>query len=79
MCASVLPAASHCGLNRHTHHVYTADGSSRYLSVIDSVTLQPLGTVGTGRSAATLAVDPTTDMIYVVVKPAGLAAVYHDP
>jgi len=67
------------GFNRHTHHVYTADGSSRYISVVDSVTLKPLGTVGSGRSAATMAVDPTTDRVYVLVKPAGLVAVYHDP
>lgn len=67
------------GFNRHTHHVYTADGSSRYVSVVDSVTMQPLGTVGTGRSASTLAVDPSMDTVYVMVKPAGVVAVYHDP
>jgi DNA-binding beta-propeller fold protein YncE len=65
--------------NAHTHHVYTADGSSKYVSVVDSASLKPLGTSGTGRSASSIAVDPTTDMVYVLVKPAGLIAVYHDP
>jgi DNA-binding beta-propeller fold protein YncE len=59
--------------------VYTADGGSRYMSVIDAVTLKPLGVIGTGRRAATLAVDPTTDLIYVAAKPAGIIGVYHDP
>jgi DNA-binding beta-propeller fold protein YncE len=63
----------------HSHHVYTADGGSRYISVIDAVNMKPLGTVGTGRSASTLAVDPVTDQVFVAVKPAGIIAVYHDP
>jgi DNA-binding beta-propeller fold protein YncE len=63
----------------HTHHVYTADGGSKQISVIDAVSLRPLGTVGTGRSASTIAVDPVTDDVFVAVKPAGIIGVYHDP
>jgi DNA-binding beta-propeller fold protein YncE len=65
--------------NQHTHHVYTADASSKHVSVIDSVSLKPLGVAGTGREAATLATDPTTDMVYVMVAHAGIVGVYHDP
>jgi DNA-binding beta-propeller fold protein YncE len=65
--------------NPHLHHVYTADGGSRYVSVIDTVSLKPLGVFGTGREAATLAMDPTTDMVYVMVARAGIVATYHDP
>lgn len=65
--------------NPHSHHVYTADGGSKQISVIDAVSLKPLGTVGTGRSASTLAVDPTSDQVFVAVKPAGIIGVYHDP
>jgi DNA-binding beta-propeller fold protein YncE len=65
--------------NQHLHHVYTADGGSRYVSVIDTVSLKPLGVFGTGPEAGTLAVDPTTDMVYVMVARAGIVATYHDP
>ena len=65
--------------NPHTHHVYTADGSTRQVSVIDTVSLKPLGVAGTGRQAATLAVDPTTDMVFVMVARASIVGVYHDP
>ena len=65
--------------NPHTRHVYTADGGSRYVSVIDSPTMKPLGVNGTGPSASTIAVDPTTDTIYIAVKRPGIIAVYHDP
>jgi len=65
--------------NPHLHHVYTADGGSRYVSVIDTVNLKPLGVFGTGPEAGTLAVDPTTDMVYVMVARAGIVATYHDP
>ena len=65
--------------NPHRHHVYTADGGSRYVSVVDAVSLKPLGVAGTGPEAATLAVDPTTDLVYVIVPRAGIVAVYHDP
>jgi DNA-binding beta-propeller fold protein YncE len=65
--------------NPHLHHVYTADGGSRYVSVIDTVSLKPLGVFGTGPEAGTLAMDPTTDMVYVMVARAGIVATYHDP
>lgn len=65
--------------NAHTHHVYTADGGSRYVSVVDAVSLKPLGVAGTGPGAATLAVDPTTDLVYVMVPRAGIVTIYHDP
>jgi DNA-binding beta-propeller fold protein YncE len=66
-------------VNPHTHHLYTADAGSRQVSVIDTVSLKPLGVNGTGPEAAGLAVDPTTDLIYVMVGRAGIVAVYHDP
>jgi DNA-binding beta-propeller fold protein YncE len=65
--------------NPNRHHVYTANGSSRNVSVIDTKTLQPLGVAGTGVGAATMAVDPTTDTVYVMVARAGIVAIYHDP
>jgi DNA-binding beta-propeller fold protein YncE len=65
--------------NPHTHHAYTADAGSRYVSVVDSVSLQPLGVAGTGPDAGTLATDPTTDLVYVMVARAGIIGVYHDP
>jgi DNA-binding beta-propeller fold protein YncE len=65
--------------NPHRHHVYTANGSSRNVSVVDSVSLKPLGVAGTGVEAATMAVDPTTDLVYVMVARAGIVAIYHDP
>jgi DNA-binding beta-propeller fold protein YncE len=65
--------------NPHRHHVYTADGGSRHVSVVDAVSLKPLGVAGTGPEASTLAVDPTTDLVYVMVPRAGIIAVYHDP
>ena len=65
--------------NPHLHHVYTADGGSSYISVIDSVTMKPLGVAGSAPSASTIATDPTTDMVYVAVKRTDLISVYHDP
>jgi DNA-binding beta-propeller fold protein YncE len=65
--------------NPHRHHVYTADGGSRYVSVVDTQSLKPLGTVGTGPGAATIAADPTSDLVFVMVPRAGIVAVYHDP
>jgi len=65
--------------NAHRHHVYTADGGSSYVSVVDSVSMKPLGVVGSAPSASTIATDPTTDMVYVAVKRTDLIAVYHDP
>ena len=65
--------------NPHTHHVYTANGGTRDVSVIDSTSLKPLGVAGTGRGAGTLAIDPTTDMVYVMAARAGIVGVYHDP
>jgi len=66
-------------VNSHTHHVYTADAGSQQVSVVDTISLKPLGVNGTGPEAATLAVDPTTDMLYVMVTRAGIVGVYHDP
>lgn len=65
--------------NPHTHHVYTANGGSRNVSVIDTVNLKPLGVVGTGPQAGTMAVDPTTNTVYVMLARAGIIAIYHDP
>ena len=66
-------------INPHNHHLYTANGGSRNLSVIDIVSLQPLGEQGTGPSGDGVAVDPTTNTVYVIVGRAGIIAVYHDP
>ena len=65
--------------NEHTHHVYTANAGSRNVSIVDSPTMKPLGIVGTGRDAGTIATDSTTDLVYVAVARAGIIAVYHDP
>lgn len=65
--------------NSHLHHVYVANGSSNNLSVIDSASLKPLGIVGTGKIAATVAADPATDTVWVAVARAGIIAEYHDP
>ena len=66
-------------LNTHLHHLYTANGGSRNLSVIDTISLQPRGEVGTGPSGDGVAADPATDLVYVIVGRAGIIAVYHDP
>jgi DNA-binding beta-propeller fold protein YncE len=65
--------------NTHNHHVYAANGGSKNLSVIDAVALKPLGVVGTGPIAKSVAVDPTTDLVYALVGRAGIVGVYHDP
>lgn len=66
-------------LNTHLHHLYVANSGSRNMSVIDTVTLKPLGVNGTGRAAHSVTTDPTTDMVYVGVERAGIIGVYHDP
>jgi DNA-binding beta-propeller fold protein YncE len=66
-------------INLHKHHLYTANGGSRNLSVIDTNTFKPLGIVGTGPSGDGVAADPTSDLVYVMVGRAGIVAVYHDP
>lgn len=66
-------------LNPHKHHLYTANGGSRNLSVIDTISLQPLGEVGTGPSGDGIAVDPSSDLVFVIVGRPGIIAVYHDP
>jgi len=65
--------------NPHVHHVYVANAGSNNLSVIDSASLKPLGLVGTGRQAASVAADPNNDRVYVAAQLAGIIAVYHDP
>jgi DNA-binding beta-propeller fold protein YncE len=66
-------------INLHKHHLYTANGGSRNLSVIDTNTFKPLGIVGTGPGGDGVAADPTSDLVYVMVGRAGIVAVYHDP
>jgi YVTN family beta-propeller protein len=66
-------------VNPHVRHIYAANAGSRNVTVIDSVTLKPIGIQGTARQAATLAVDPTTDRVYVALPLSGYIAVYHDP
>ncbi len=66
-------------VNTHLHHLYTANGGSRNLSVIDTNSFKPLGIVGTGPSGDGVATDPTTDLVYVMVGRPGIVSVYHDP
>ena len=66
-------------INPHRHHLYTANGGSRNLSVIDTNSFKPLGIVGTGPGGDGVAADATTDLVYVMVGRAGIVAVYHDP
>jgi DNA-binding beta-propeller fold protein YncE len=65
--------------NRHRHHVYTANGGSGNITVVDSVSLLPLGIVGTGPGASTIAADNSEDNVYVAVARSGVIAVFHDP
>ena len=66
-------------INQHRHHLYVANSGTSNVSVIDTVTLKPLGVNGTGRAAHSVAADPTTDLVYVGVERAAIIAVYHDP
>lgn len=66
-------------INSHLHHLYTASGGSKNLSVIDTTSLKHLGFQGTGPSAVGVAVDPSTDRVYVAVGRPGIIAVFHDP
>jgi len=65
--------------NSHLHHLYVANNGSSNLSVINTVSLKPLGVVGTGNQAGTVAADPITDTVWVAVARAGIIAEYHDP
>ena len=65
--------------NQNLHHLYVANNGSNNLSVIDTNTLKPLGVVGTGKQAATVAADPVTGTVWVAVARAGIIAEYHDP
>ncbi len=65
--------------NGHLHHIYVANNGSNNVSVIDTNSLKPLGVVGTGKQAATVAADPVTDTVWVAVARAGIIAEYHDP
>jgi YVTN family beta-propeller protein len=65
--------------NARLHHLYIANAGSNNLSVIDTDSLKPLGIVGTGRQAGTVAADPTNDRVFVAAATAGLIAVYSDP
>jgi YVTN family beta-propeller protein len=65
--------------NRHLHHMYVANGGSNDISVIDTVSMKPLGIIGSGKQAATIAADPSTDRVCVGVARAGLIGIYHDP
>ena len=65
--------------NAHLHHLYVANNGSNNLTVIDTNSLKPLGVVGTGKQAATVAADPVTDTVWVAVARAGIIAEYHDP
>jgi DNA-binding beta-propeller fold protein YncE len=66
-------------MNPGRHHVYVASSSARNISVIDSRSFQPLGVVGTGPSAGSVAADPRTNDVYTTIGRAGIVAIYHDP
>ncbi len=71
--------ADQVAFNPHLHHVYSANTGSRTISVVDSVSLKPLGVVGTGPDASSVATDSATDEVYVVIGRAGIVGTYHDP
>jgi YVTN family beta-propeller protein len=66
-------------INSHLHHLYTASGGSKNLSVIDEVSLKHLGFQGTGPTAVGVTADPSTDRVYVAIGRPGIIGVYHDP
>jgi hypothetical protein len=49
------------------------------MSIIDTVSLNPLGVIGTGPGGRTIAADSSTDKIFVAIEGSDLVAVYHDP
>jgi len=65
--------------NPHLHHLYVANAGSNNVTVIDTVTLKPVGVAGTGKQAATIAADPATDTVWVAAARSGIIAKYHDP
>ena len=65
--------------NSHLHHLYVANAGSNNITVIDTVSLKPLGVVGTGKQTATIAADPLTDTVWVAAARSGIIAKYHDP
>jgi YVTN family beta-propeller protein len=65
--------------NSHLHHLYVANAGSNNVTVIDTVTLKPVGVAGTGKQAATIAADPLTDTVWVAAARSGIIAKYHDP
>ena len=66
-------------INSHLHHLYTASGGSKNLSVIDEVSLKHLGFQGSGPTAVGVTADPSTDRVYVAIGRPGIVGVYHDP
>jgi YVTN family beta-propeller protein len=66
-------------LNPHTHHLLAANAGSRNLSVIDAISLEPVGVATTGPRAGSVAVDPLTDRVYVALPQSGSIAILHDP
>lgn len=65
--------------NSHLHHMYVANAGSNNMSIIDTVSLKPLGVFGTGRQALTIAADPGSDRVCVAIGHADAVAIYHDP
>jgi len=72
-------APDQTAFNAHLHHLYVANAGSNNVSVIDTASLKPLGIIGTGKQAATVAADATTDKVFVAAAKSGLIAIYHDP
>ena len=77
--AIVIPLALVLGACDIDPSVKQTNSGTSNLSVIDTVSLKPLGVNGTGHAAHSIAADPTTDLVYVGVERAGIIAVYHDP
>jgi YVTN family beta-propeller protein len=65
--------------NQRLHHMYIANAGSNNISIIDTVSMKPLGIIGSGKQAATIAADPNTGRVCIGVARAGLIGIYHDP
>jgi YVTN family beta-propeller protein len=66
-------------MNPRNHHLYTANGGSGDLSIIDAVGPKLLNVMGTRPGADTLAVEAGTNKVFVAEATARRIAVFHDP
>src|SRR5205085_5997215 len=66
-------------LNPHTHHLLAANAGSRNISVIDTLSLKPVGVAGTGPRAGGLALRTATDRVHRAPPPTRALAPPHRP